>query len=238
MENIAPFEGFPKEGLDLLRKLKKNNNRDWFQPRKPTYEEQLLQPMLSLLAGVEAHLVKAKIPLRVSPKAGVFRIYRDIRFSSDKTPYKTHVGGILYKEGKKNAPGLLYVHLDEKESFTAAGFWQPEREYLTKWRLKMQEAPKEFGKMAQKLSQKGFPIQMSDDLKRMPRGFDAMAESEIAPYFRLQSFIVERKLSAAELASAKLPALIAKFAADANRCLNTAGRSRKQSHKCLWIDIT
>jgi uncharacterized protein (TIGR02453 family) len=175
--------------------------------------------MRNLLAGVEAHLVKAKIPLRVSPKAAVFRIYRDIRFSSDKTPYKTHVGGILYKDGKKDAPGVLYVHLDEKESFTAAGFWQPEREYLTKWRLKMQEAPKDFAKIAHKLSQKGFPIQLSDDLKRMPRGFDGIAESELAPYFRLQSFIVQQQLSAADLASARLPSLIAKFAADAKPLL-------------------
>ena len=120
METTAPFTGFTQEGFDFLRKLKKNNNRDWFQPRKAVYEEKLLQPMLSLLGGVETHLTKSKIPMRTCPKAAVFRIYRDIRFSSDKTPYKTHVGGILYKDGKKDAHGLLYVHLDDKESFTAA----------------------------------------------------------------------------------------------------------------------
>ncbi len=220
METITPFNGFTKEAFDFLRKLKKNNNRDWFQPRKSLYEEHLLQPMLSLLAGVESHLIKGKIPLRVSPKAGVFRIYRDIRFSSDKTPYKTHVGGILYKDGKKDAPGLLYIHLDEKESFAAAGFWQPEREYLAKWRLKMQESSKEFTRTLNQLTKKDIPVELSEGMKRMPRGFEAMAETDLAPYFKLQSFVVHRPLTSADLSSAKLPSLIAKFAGDAKPLLD------------------
>jgi uncharacterized protein (TIGR02453 family) len=216
---MAPFAGFSAEGFAFLKKLKKNNNRDWFQPRKELFEQQLQLPMAALLAGVEERLYSAGLPLKCAAKGGVFRIYRDIRFSADKTPYKTHVSGVLRKDGRKDSAGLLYVHAAVDGSFAAAGFWQPDRSMLANWRVRMREKPEEFKKVIKQLDKKGLSLGLEDALQRMPRGFEGVADSELAAYFRLQSFVVSRTLTADELGSAKLPALIAEFAVNARPLL-------------------
>ena len=213
------FPGFSEEGLQFLKKLSKNNNRDWFLPRKPLYEEQLQKPMAKLMFALAREMARNRIPLATNPKGALFRIYRDIRFSADKTPYKTHVGGALYPNGKKNASGVLYVHIAEKEQFAAAGFYQPDRPLLTSWRLRMQEEPKVFLNMIKQLKNKKLELSKTDTLQRVPRGFTAMEGSPIADYLRLQSLVVAHPLSRADVMSPELPAIISRFALDARPLL-------------------
>ncbi len=214
------FAGFNPEAFTFLKKLAKNNQREWFLPRKPIFEEQLQKPMARLLFAIERELAKKKLPLAANPKSVLFRIYRDIRFSEDKSPYHTHVSGALSRNGKKDTPGMLYVHIGEKEQFAGIGFWQPERPALTNWRLSMQAAPKKFLEVVKQLKRKGLELSNTYSLKRMPRGFEALEKSPLAGFLRLQSFAVIRPITKAEVLSPDLPLQIARFALAAKPLLD------------------
>ena len=85
------FVGFPPEMVKFFRSLKRNNRREWFQPRKHLFEQHVKAPMLELAGAINAELTKFAPEYVTEPKSAIFRIYRDTRFSADKTPYKTHV---------------------------------------------------------------------------------------------------------------------------------------------------
>jgi uncharacterized protein (TIGR02453 family) len=213
------FLGFREEAFLFLKRLAKNNHRDWFLPRKTIFEKELQGPMTQLMLAIEGEMKKSKVPLQTNPKAVLSRIYRDIRFRADKSPYHTFVGGALYRNGRKNAPGALYVHMSVKEQFAEVGFWQPERPMLTNWRLKMQAEPKTFQKMIQQLKSKKLELSRMHRLQRMPRGFEAQEASPIAEFLRLQSFVVARPIAKEEAMSAELPQLVGRFALDAKPLL-------------------
>jgi len=131
------FYGFSPAGLKFLRDLAKNNDRGWFVPRKHVYENELLEPLRVLLAEATEALRGAKIPLGADPLRSTFRIYRDIRFSPDKRPYKTNLGAYFSLSGKPHEPGGLYLHIQPKQSFMAVAFYQLDKELLLRWRTAM-----------------------------------------------------------------------------------------------------
>jgi uncharacterized protein (TIGR02453 family) len=233
--STGAFPGFNEEGLQFLKKLSKNNRREWFQPRKAVFEEILQKPMAALLFAVEGEMSKNHVPLATNPKSALFRIYRDIRFSADKTPYNTFVSGALYQNGKKNSPGGLYVHVGEKESYTAAGFWQPERSLLANWRLRMQSEPGEYLDLVKKLKRNKLALSASQSLQRMPRGFEAMEGSPLAELLRLQSFVVVRPLSSEDVTSQDLPKRIARFALAAKPLLEY-GWALPEAKPAVFVD--
>src|SRR5215469_12457433 len=94
-KDAKSFAGFSKAGMRFLADLAKHNDRSWFQPRKSIYEAELLEPLQALVADASEALRKAKIPIGATPTRSIFRIYRDIRFSRDKSPYKTNLGAYL-----------------------------------------------------------------------------------------------------------------------------------------------
>src|SRR5436309_4057298 len=98
-ENFPPFTGFPKRGITFLRRLKKNNNRDWFAKNREEFEEFVKLPMQSLIATFKQPLAEFAPEMEVNPKRSMFRIYRDIRFSKNKNPYKTHVAAVFHPKG-------------------------------------------------------------------------------------------------------------------------------------------
>lgn len=190
------FYGFSAQGLKFLRDLKKNNDRAWFAPRKELYERECLEPLRALTIALGVALRKAKIPIEPDPTRVGFRIYRDVRFSRDKSPYKTNLGTYLPYRGMRGAPGGLYVHIAPKASFVAAAFYQLDREPLQRWREAMAANPRRFQAVVRALERNHIALgEREDALKRMPRGFEALGESAIAPYFKLSSFIVSRQLS-------------------------------------------
>ena len=189
------FSGFSAEAMRFLRDLKTHNDRAWFQPRKAIYERELLEPLQLLTADLSAALRKAKIPIDADPRRAVFRIYRDVRFSPDKSPYKTNLGTYLPYKGIRGAPGGLYVHVTPKESFIATAFYQLDKDALLQWRSAMAAEPKRFEAVLRALERNGVSISRHEELKRMPRGFEDQRESTIAPYFRLGSFIVSEQLT-------------------------------------------
>ena len=206
MKPVQPehFTGFSPEALAFLRGLAKHNDRKWFLPRKHIYETELLEPLQALVADATEAMRKAKMPLGAPPTHAIFRIYRDIRFSPDKRPYKTNLGAYLSQSGRQ-APGGLYIHIQPKESFMAIAFYQLEKPDLLRWRNAMAKDPKRFQAMLKALARNRLTI--SDQhvaLKRMPRGFESHADSPIAKYFRLDSFNVSEELTDKDVSSRRL----------------------------------
>ena len=126
------FTGFPEEGLRFLRALKRNNNREWFQAHKSDYEEFIKKPMEGLVLSLGSDLSKIAPEIVATPKASLFRIYRDTRFSKDKSPYKTHVAASFPHRGLDKHQGAgLYLHIAPTEVFLGGGIYMPASEDLS-----------------------------------------------------------------------------------------------------------
>jgi uncharacterized protein (TIGR02453 family) len=199
------FAGFSPAALKFLRDLAKHNDRSWFVPRKHIYEAELLGPLRALVADATRAMRSAKLPIAADPRRSTFRIYRDIRFSADKRPYKTNLGAYLPPAGEHDAPGGVYVHIQPARSFIAVAFYQLDKEQLLRWRNAMAKDPKRFQAMERALERNRLKISTDGEaLKRMPRGFEAEAKSPIAKYFRFGSFIVSEQLSDKDVSSQRL----------------------------------
>ena len=199
------FSGFSPAGLKFLRDLAKHNDRTWFAPRKHIYETELLQPLQALVADVSDALRKSKIPIGADPLRSTFRIYRDIRFSTDKSPYKTNLGAYLPATRSDGEQGGLYIHIQPKKSFIAVAFYQLEKPELLRWRTAMAKNPKRFQTMLRALERNRLKLSVEhQSLKRMPRGFEAHAGSPIEQYFRLDSFTVGEQLSDKDVSNRRL----------------------------------
>jgi len=96
----SAFPGFPPEGLAFFAGLQRNNRREWFQPRKAIFEETLKQPMREFVDSLNSAMTRFAPEYATDPEKAIYRIYRDTRFSKDKTPYKTHIGALLLRRGR------------------------------------------------------------------------------------------------------------------------------------------
>jgi len=214
-EPSGGFRGFGSQALPFLRALKENNERDWFAANKSIFQDECDTPLRELVVEVGRGLEAKGIPLAPMPKNPVFRIYRDIRFSHDKSPYKTNVGSALYREGDKSRPGLLYIHVEPGGSFLASGFYQPDPPLLKALRQGVADDPAGFGKVVKALEARGLKLGMGDPLARMPKGFEAFAESPFAEVIRFRSFVVSRPLTDEDLERRDLPSTVVTFAEEA-----------------------
>ena len=127
----ATFAGFPPEALVFLRRLKRNNNREWFLKNKETYEQKVKAPMVELVLALGREMKQFAPEMLADPKRAIYRIYRDTRFSPDKTPYKTHIAAVFTPRGleKGNSAGL-YFHISTTEVEIAGGVYMPAPEVL------------------------------------------------------------------------------------------------------------
>ena len=121
------FGGFPPETLRFLRQLKRNNNREWFLAHKDAYELKVKAPMTELVLALGQAMLLSAPELVVDPKRAIFRVYRDIRFSADKRPYKTNVAALFVPRGiTKNTGASLYFHIEPTEVLVAGGVYMPD----------------------------------------------------------------------------------------------------------------
>src|SRR5436190_24024903 len=117
----------PPETLKFLRALKRNNRREWFQPRKEQYDAQVRAPMLALVGRLATDLRGFAPHIVVDPKTAMYRIYRDTRFSENKTPYKTHVAASFPSRGLPKHEGAgLYFHVSPDEVWIGGGMYSPQ----------------------------------------------------------------------------------------------------------------
>jgi uncharacterized protein (TIGR02453 family) len=164
---------FSNEALKFLRGLKKNNDREWFGERKDVYEKQLKEPMLKLIGEVNEAMAEFS-PEHLRPANKILmRIYRDIRFSKDKRPYKHHVSAWWARNGlQKTSGGGFYLQVSSTEVLIAAGVYMPEREQLLAIRRYLVDHHLEFrrimaGKKLRSLMQETETL----SLTRPPKGF-------------------------------------------------------------------
>ncbi len=172
---FPPFEGFPKESVGFLKKLKKNNSRHWFNAHKEDYEQFVKFPMQSFIASMQPLFADFAPQFDVHPKRSMFRIYRDTRFSKDKTPYKTHMAAHFVLRGKpKGFEGSgYYLHIAPGEVFLGGGIYMPDNDQLKKIRKTIAEQSKEFLAIMNKPSfKKMFGTINGQKLSRPPKGFE------------------------------------------------------------------
>ncbi|WP_228237306.1 DUF2461 domain-containing protein [Allomuricauda sp. M10] len=183
-----------KEAFDFLRQLEKNNNKEWFEANKKTFKKH----ETAVKGFYEA--VKDKLNHHDEiEKMKMFRIYRDVRFSKDKTPYKTHFGGSFSRLGS-HLRGGYYLHLKPGGSFLATGFWDPNKEDLFRIRKELEMDASEFRKVIGQKSLKSIWGELKGDtVKTAPKGFDKNhPDIDLIKY---QQFIFTRDLTDAEVLS-------------------------------------
>ena len=168
------FPGFPPEMVQFLRALKRNNRREWFQPRKHLYEQQVKEPMLELVTALNGDFMKFAPNFVTEPKKAVFRIYRDTRFSADKTPYKTHVAASFWRRGSDyTGAGGFYFSVSHDQIEVAGGIWHPSPETMLLVRTHIAASYPEMRRiLANKKSRKLVGDLQGDELTRAPKGFD------------------------------------------------------------------
>jgi uncharacterized protein (TIGR02453 family) len=211
-EAHARFAGFRPAAFAFFSELRDNNDPAWFKPRKAIYEAEVLQPFRELIAAVGVALCEAGVPLVGDPRHGIFRIYRDVRFSRDKRLYKTHAGAVLTRSGRKRDTGLLYLHVAPAESMVAAGFWHPDADPLRRLRQAILDDPEAFLAIADGLAAAGSPVSSDERLSRPPRGFEAAKGTKVAGYVGWKSFTAHAPLSDDEMQSPTLVDRIVVFA--------------------------
>jgi len=210
------FNGFEPAAFAFFRGLTDNNERAWFLEHKAEYEAKVIAPFRQLLASLRTTMSAAGIPLAADPANAIFRIHRDVRFSNDKTPYKTHAGAIISRDGSKGRSGIVYIHIAAGGCFCAAGFWQPDRDLLGALREAIYVEPKRFAAIQSGLAKAGLTLDSEDSLSRLPRGYEDATDPALSAALRLKSFVVRRPLQQAHVES---PALVDDVMAFTKDCL-------------------
>lgn len=190
MYNIKP------ETIHFLKEIKNNNNREWFAENKPKFQEQnniFIEFADKLLVELNHH-DNIETP---SGKKSVYRIYRDVRFSKNKTPYKTHFSG-SFKRATEELRGGYYYHIEPGNSFVAGGFWGPNSKDLLRVRKEIEMDASELKEI---ISSKNFINHFGsltgDKVKTAPRGFDkSHPDIEL---LRLKQYLVLKKFSDKEI---------------------------------------
>lgn len=186
--------------LNFLEELKKNNNRDWFNAHKNRYLEvkkefdEIVEFLIKEIAKFDSGVAG------LQAKDCVFRIYRDVRFSKDKSPYKVNFGAAFNKGGKKNPVGTYYIHIEPGNSFVGGGMWMPPGDVLKKVRNEILYNPEEFKSILNNKKFKStFGELMDEKLKRPPQGFPAdFPDVELLKY---KSYVVGKNFGNDEVIS-------------------------------------
>jgi TIGR02453 family protein len=212
--NKSTFPGFSPDAPKFLRALKRNNRRDWFQPRKEKYEALIKAPMLEFVAALNEEMARFAPAYVTPPEKAVYRIYRDTRFSPDKTPYKTHVAAIFPRHSAVKREGaVFYMHFTEKELLAFAGVYSPDRDELLAYRTLLRDNHEEFQAILDSKSlRKTVGGLQGEQLSRMPKGFPVDHPAEAL--LRQKQWYLESTLEIGLLTTSRaVPELAKRFAA-------------------------
>jgi uncharacterized protein (TIGR02453 family) len=227
------FQGFSREAIQFLVDLAQHNERPWFQAHKGAYEDLLKVPLESLCAALGERFEAQKLPFRADPAKSPFRIYRDVRFSADKTPYKTHISASFPWVGEGGGVGA-YFHFQPGEMFAGGGMWHPEKDRLAAWRRAVDKDPA--GVMAA-LEDPAFVSTFGrvngESLKRVPTGF--ASDHPRADLLKLKDVTFGRPLSDAEVLSPGLPDVLASTYAASVPVLSLLARLAPEETRAGWL---
>ena len=214
---MSAFSAFPAESLKFLRGLKRHNEKPWFEANRAVYERAVKAPLKHLAEELDVRFATVAAEFVAPPKRALFRIHRDVRFSKDKSPYKTHAAlwvfhrdagrGVGRSIGEAHGGSGFYFHLEPGASMVAAGYWMPPRPALNIIREQLVEQQKAFEKIVRTPAFTKRFGKLNDDeagvrLTRVPRGF--APDHPAAEWLRFNSFTASRALTDAEALSPKL----------------------------------
>ena len=213
------FRGFDPAAIEFMADLAANNDRAWFQPRKADFERLVKEPLEALVAELAERLDARDIPLHADPKRSIFRIYRDTRFSKDKSPYKTHLGASFPwmepGEGGLEVVDLQahgnggYFNFQPGEMYVGGGMWMPDKARLERFRRAIIEEP---DRVKAALEEPGFvaafgSVTAHETYKRLPP--DVPADHPMADLLRYKDVVFGRRLADDEVTSPHLPDTLA-----------------------------
>lgn len=166
---------FSEEALRFLRGLKRNNRRNWFEPRREVFEREIKQPMLALIERITEGMADYAPGFMRPASKCLFRIYRDTRFSADKSPYKTHLGAWWARNGLvKTSGGGYYIHIGSGQFVIAAGAYMPEKDQMLAIRRHLLEHHAEWKRIiGNRALLRAFSVHDPMALARAPKGFPA-----------------------------------------------------------------
>jgi uncharacterized protein (TIGR02453 family) len=217
-----PFTGFTPEAIQFLADLAVNNDRAWFQPRKADYERLLKEPLAALCVALEDEFRTRGIPLHADPVKSPFRIYRDVRFSKDKSPYKTAASASFgwrgddegAPEGRSHADNVHasggYFHLQPGNVYVGGGVWHPDPSWLNGFRDRVANQTDEFRAIVEApefIKSFGSVSDDGESLKRVPPGYPA--DHPAADLLRKKNVTFGRRLSDDDAFSSELPSILA-----------------------------
>ena len=210
---MTEFSGFNPKAFKFFEELTNNQNRVWFLEHRSDYEEYVREPMKSFTEALSESLANKEIPIWGDPKRSLFRINRDARFSKAKHPYNMHASGLFTRTGDKHSPGVLYFRLDPLGSRCAAGYLQPEAHILKKLRQGILDNPAAWISLEKSLKRKGYELDYSYTLTRIPRGFENVSV-EVEQAIKLKGWIIRKQLPRSIICSKSVIKEVTSFAKD------------------------
>jgi uncharacterized protein (TIGR02453 family) len=199
--------------VQFFRSLKRNNRREWFQPRKHLFDQHIKAPMLELVTAINTDMAKFAPEYVTEPKNAVFRIYRDTRFSADKTPYKSHAAASFSRRGTgRLGTGGFYFSVSHEEIEVSAGVWHPERDVMLLVRNHIADTHEELSRLlADKKTNLAGELK-GDALSRSPKGFDPSHPA--AGFIKMKDWVFDVRLDANLVTTPKLHgAIVERFRA-------------------------
>jgi uncharacterized protein (TIGR02453 family) len=216
--SASEFRGFTPAAIRFLSSLKRNNTREWFQAHRDAYERDVREPLAAFVEEMDVRFAELAPEIVGDPKRSLFRIHRDVRFSNDKSPYKTNAACWFYHGDAGRGVGSttphggagFYFHMEPGESMIGAGIWMPPRPTLTRLRERIDEEHASLWRILRDpaLKKRFGTLDESAKLTRMPRGY--ADDHPAADLLRHQSFTVGRALTDAELFSPRLADVLAR----------------------------
>ncbi|APE26904.1 DUF2461 domain-containing protein [Aurantiacibacter gangjinensis] len=186
--------GFTQKSFDFSDDLADNNHKEWFHGHQETFEEYVEQPFLELLSELSKRLSDSPVPLRGSAET-MFRMNRDVRFTKDKSPYKTSISAVLTPSGtKQENGGLLYVQMGRDGGFCGAGWYKLDAGELKPFRKAMVKDAEAFDDVLAGLEKADRSLTSEESLTAMPRGFEEHSEHRHADHLKLKSLLVSEDL--------------------------------------------
>ncbi|SNV50934.1 Uncharacterised protein [Chryseobacterium taklimakanense] len=185
-----------KETLSFLKKLEKNNNREWFNENKTLYtaaQQNVLEYVTELLEEMSKF---DETFAKLDPRKTLFRIYRDTRFSKDKSPYKTNFGASINSFGKKDGSAGYYLHISPGECFTAAGVYRCDPKKFKDLRKEISVNADEFKSIIQDRNFRNFEFN-NEKLSRVPQGFEK--DNPMAEYLKMKHLVVSQNIKDEDL---------------------------------------
>ncbi len=202
---MTQFTGFGNQALPFLKALNFHQSREWFKENRALYESELETPRGDLVEALTVAFAAKGLPFKGDRKKSVYRIYRDVRFAKDKSPFNKHVSALLTPSGeKREEEGSFFIKIGLEGCFMAVGFYLDAPEKLKVYRNSIVTWPDKFRGLNAALAKGGLELQSEGALKRMPKEFEGVTEPDLAQALKLKHFYVREEIDPKLIITPKL----------------------------------